>query len=323
VLAAGWGLAGLVWKNAATALLAGLAYRAVLRRQAPELARARPRLDRRQVRALLTFGRHVQAVNLGSALVEPVCKVLMARVAGLEAVALYELAHRVAAQLGAVFVALATAVFPAAAERAGDDRDLTALHRAAARYVAWLALPGYGVFLVLAGRFTAAWLGPGYDEVGRAMAVLGAGWLVAILALPAFLVSQAGGRERLSTASAAVTVGVALGLAALLVGPAGMIGVAAAVALGLAAGGVVTGILFARTHRLGRAVLDVGGPVPVAAALAGAAAARATAAVLPAHLAGVALAGGAGLVVAAALMWLGGAVGPAERALLAGLVRRP
>lgn len=344
VLGLGWGLAGLVAKNLVTTLAAGVAYAWLLGRHAPALAGSQPRLDRAETSVLLAFGRHVQTVSLASALVEPVTKTLVTRAVGLEALALYELAVRVTGQLGGVFMALSTALFPAAAHliAAADSHDdrsqtsdglavdqglpgeplaaLVTLYHQAARYNAWAVLPAYGLFLALADPFVAAWLGPDYAPLAPALVVLGVGWCVALLALPAFLVAQAGGMPRLSTTGGLVTAAVSLGTAAVLVRPAGLSGVVAGLALGLAAGGVVTLALFARGFGIGWSVLAVAGWRVLLAALIGAGLARLAAGSLPATLPGLCLAALAGLLAAAGLMLASGEVGVADRALIRRLV---
>jgi len=252
--------------------------------------------------------------------------VLLSRLVGLEAVALYELALRVVGQVGGLFLSVATALFPAAAAaRAGEPAAggaLVPLYRAAARYVAWLALPAYGLLVALAPAFVGAWLGPGYGQAALAMRLLAAGWLVAILATPAFLVAQAGGAERLSTNASFVTAGVSVFAAAALVPSAGLGGVALGGSLGLAAGGLA--ILAAFGRRFGLSVPDLlpwGARAPLAAAVsAGLAAALVRAA--PPSLGGVVVAAAAGLAAYAGLLAVTGAVRPADRALLGALLTR-
>jgi O-antigen/teichoic acid export membrane protein len=328
VLSMGWGLPGLVWKNVATALLAGLAYRLLLHRRSPDLAGTGFRLEVPEARSLLSFGRHVQVVNLGSLLIEPVSKVLLSREVGLGAVTAFELATRVTSQVGGAFLALSAALFPAAAELraatgSASRRAVAALYDSAARYLAWVALPAYGLLVALAAPFVLAWLGPDYDRVAWAIAVLGAGWLLAVVSTPAFVIAQAAGRERLSTAASLVTVGVAIGSMAVLVGPFGLEGVVVGVALGLVGGGVAILAAFARAYGLGRRVITVVGWRAVAAAATGAGASSLAVHVLPPGLIGLVLAGMTGLAVYGAAMMAGGAVGTVEREALRAILARP
>lgn len=335
VLGAGWGLRGLIWKNLVLALLAGLIYAGLLGRLAPALRAGAPRLDRAATRRLLAFGRHVQAVNLGSALIDPVAKTLLGRGAGLETVALYELANRVTGQLGGACMALSNALFPAAAElaAAGTGSDaararLVALHRRATRYTAWLVLPAWLILIALAPLLFEAWVGPGYADSARALRLMSGGWILALLALPAFLLAQAGGQPRISTVGGLVTPAVSIGLCLLLVEPLGLAGAGLATSAGLAAGALVTLGLFARRFGLGAAeALPLGWRGPLAA-LAGAGLALVLAEAFAggsgaaAGLPALGLAGLLGGSASGLLLLAGGEIGAEERRLLARLLGR-
>lgn len=330
VLGLGWGIPGLIVKNLVTAAAAGALYAWLLHRRSPALGGAWLGWDPAAARQLLGFGRHVQAVSLASALVEPAAKTLLSREAGLAAVAAYEIAARVTGQLSGVLGSLAAALFPAAAARGAAGADATAgesasrgelakapptaregpaalveLHRTAARYNAWLALPAYALLLVLARPFVDAWLGAGQADVAAAIQWLGAGWAVAILSLPAFHIAQAGGRPRLSTAGGMTTAAVAIAASMLLVGPYGLDGVAAGVGIGLAAGGLAILGLFTYSFRIGLVTLGVLPPGAIVAATAAAAIASWTVARLPAALWAVGVAGGMGVAVAGGMFWAG------------------
>lgn len=327
VLALGWGLPGLVWKNLLTACGAGLAYRVLLARQAPALARAPWRLEAAAARGLLAFGRHVQTVNLASLLVEPAAKTLLSRSWGLDAVTLLDLALRVTSQVGGGFLAFSAALFPAAVAtraRAGTAADaaLESLYHSAARLIGLLALPTFGLLAVLAGPFVAAWLGAGFAAVAGLLSILALGWLVAGLGLPAFLVAQGGGQARLATGAGLVTGGLSLLGALLLVPPFGPFGAAAAMAVGLAAGGLVARVLVARHFALplwGARSLPWRAWVALALALAVAAG---LAYGLPPSLATVVGSGVVGLGVYGGLLLAGGVVTAAERAAFRARLRR-
>ena len=315
VLSLGMGLPGLVWKNLAIALVTGLGYQVALRRRAPALAHVDLAFDRGQARQLLAFGRHIQTVSLGPLAVDLVGKLLLSRGVGLGGVTVYELALRIANTLGGALMSMSMAIFPAAARDSGDeeaDRKLVALHQRAARYVAWVVLPSYALLIALARPFVAAWLGADYEDVARAIVYLGAGGVIATASTPAYMVAQAGGRERHSTVASLVTVGVALGAAAALVGEHGVMGVAGGVGAGLAAGGVAIWILFARGFGSGWSTVGFFGMrAPLAAVLAGLAA-HLFADHVPVTLVGVATAACVGLTVYVGVLVLCGEMGRSE-----------
>ena len=324
VLSAGWGLPGLVWKNLACALFAGVAYRSLLSRRAPELAHAPISLVPQELRRLLSFGRHVQVVNVSALVVEMSAKLVLSRSAGVDAVALYELASRVVNQLGGALMAASTAVFPAAAEAAGAARegtdDLQRLYCGATRYLGWLTLPAYGLLVALAPAFVRAWLGAGYTDVAQAIVVLSLGYAVGVLAAPAHMVAQGSGRARISSTAAIATVIVASVLFLVAARAGGLYGVVAAVSAGVATGGATAWLLFARSYGSGwRTIGCIGVRGPVAALL-GAAAAFAVGGNLPPTLVSVAAAGIAGLAAYGVALAATGALGPRERAMIASLL---
>jgi O-antigen/teichoic acid export membrane protein len=327
VLALGWGLAGLVWKNALMAVLAGLAYRSALGRLAPELADVPIRVDRREVGRLVTFGRHVQTVNASTLALETAAKVVIGRGPGLAAVATFELAWRVVAQGGGALLGAATAVFPAAAERHAGDREapatraaLLSLYAEATRYLSWATLPFYLILAALAGPFVQAWLGPGREEVATAMVVLVAGFLVGVLAGPAHMVAQATGRERVSSTAAILTVVTAAAAMVPLVPRHGLMGAVVGVGLGVAVGGIVAWLLFARTFGTGWSTVTCMGGRGTAAAAAGAIVSWGLGHVVSPTLVGVGLASLAGLATFAVLLAASGALGRRERELLLSIV---
>ena len=327
VLWAGGGLMGLVLKNAVMALLAGFWTQRELKRADPRLAAARPVLSSAGAGELLRFGRHAQAVNLASALVDPVAKALLGAASGLGAVAAYELAARVAGQLGAACMAAAAGLFPAAARLEGiaaqpDRRQaLLDLHARARRWMDRLVLSGWSLVAVLAPDFCRLWLGGELaPAVARALQILSPGWMLALIALPAFLITQAAGTAARSTAAGLCTAAVSLG-GAYLARLWGLAGVAAAVAAGLAAGGLWMLLSFAWEQDLG--VLEL---LPDGRAVLAAATGALAAGVLVAWgLAGwpiLLLAGAVGTAAALATLRLSGEMADEDWALIGALGRR-
>lgn len=119
VLGAGFGLRGLVWKNAVTALAAGLALRRALRSAAPDLARAGARPSTAHARELWRFGRHVQAVGVSALVYDAGAKLILARGSGLAALAAFELGLQTVRQAAGALNSVGEALFPSAATIAG------------------------------------------------------------------------------------------------------------------------------------------------------------------------------------------------------------
>lgn len=393
----GFGLAGLVVKNALTIGVAGGLYARSLRRIAPELVGRRPagraaiagrgraaerpedeaeiavhRLavgrpdgrdagrpdwrdagrpapsstspddapperDRRAIaRELLGFGGHVQAVALSALAYEVFVKVLLGRVAGMGAVAVYELGARVVVLVGGTLQAATEAIFPEASAREAvassraESRDAAVdLDWRAGRALGWLAVPAFGLVVALAEPFAVAWLGldPARAPVGEVMRVLAAGWAIAILASPAYLIAQAAGRAADGTAAAIVTAAVAMILGAALVGRYGAVGAATGVSIGLATGAGFMWWRFERAFGGGRSVARIVDPRALAATALAMLAARGTLAGLAeiggvtgdriaSSLLGVLGAGVIGCAVYVGAMLASGAIGAEERRLM-------
>ena len=333
VLGAGYGLPGLVWKNGATALIAGVLYMRELGRTAPELAgprfgasgRLRPGESRAAARSLLSFGGHVQAVGVSALAYDLWAKVVLGRVAGLGGVAIYDLGSRVVTLLAGALYAAVEAVFPEASLLQSHDPEtaLAQLHARAGRAVSWMALPMFGLLSVLAVPFATAWLGTEYASVGAVIQVLAIGWLIAIIAAPAYLIAQAGGRAVDSTRAAVVTALVAIVLSTALAGRYGALGVAAAVSTGLGVGGLLMLWQFAKGFGVGWRVSLIVDPRAVASTVVAVAAAWAFIALLPMltwipwsltqSLFGVLVAGFFGLAIYVGSMLLLGVIGEDER----------
>lgn len=322
VLLAGGGLMGLVVKNAAVALLAGLWIQRELARAAPQLAGLRPGGSPTQARRLLTYGIQAQAVNLSAALVEPLAQAFVGASSGLGALSAYALAGRLANQAAAACMAALQALFPlasalgAASEAARDGAGggaaapaaaaLRALHARARAWLDPVLLPAAALGLALGPAFCGLWLGPPVDAaVARLLPLLAVGWLPALLALPAFLLQQAGGRTSSSTTAGLLGAAVSI-LGAYLGRGSGPSGVALGVSAGLAAGALATAFAARRDLGLGPGELLPGW--------------RALAAALPAALAsrGLLAALAAGAWWSLALAALGGAAAAAVWLRLSG-----
>jgi O-antigen/teichoic acid export membrane protein len=271
VLGAGWGIPGLVAKEGLAMLAAAAGAATLARRMVPDLT-LNVRLFRVHVaRRLLTFGGHVQAVNLAAFAIEPLSKTLLTRTVGLESVAMYDIGSRLVGYLVGMFQALVMALFPAAADlqaRLGP-RSVADWFERSTRYLSWIAWPTFALVIGLAPVAVEAWLGPGYTPAGWTASMLGAGWLVAMLSMPSYLLAQGSGRPSLSTAASLTTAGVGASAAVVGLLGYGYAGLVAGNAVGFAVGGVTMFVLFLRSFALPAAAIQRAllGPAPILAAL--------------------------------------------------------
>jgi O-antigen/teichoic acid export membrane protein len=173
--------------------------------------------------------------------VEPVTRAVLARTAGVESVALYEIAYRVVMQMRSVLVAAMQTLVPHLARlgfQAGDRHRSAVVGVAAcgvaaavpAMCLACLMLPAVAVIVL--GRADPLLLPIGL--------LLVSSWLINIVAAPAYFANLAQGRVHRNWAAQGVSCLVNL-LAAPLAGAAwGAIGVVAVSAVAVTAGSVVT-----------------------------------------------------------------------------------
>lgn len=217
----GYGLAGLVVKNALLAAIMASSYWLMVRRLWPSF-RLDPRGFRLNwVRRILNFSMPVQVVNVVAFLIEPVNKTVLSSLLPLNFVAYYEVALRIVGQGVGLFQSLALTIYPAAAEvQVKSGREAVKwVYVQSTRYMTLLVLPVFTILIVLAPGLIHTWLGPNYVAAGFTLQLLTLGWLIALPSAPAYLIAQAMGRPRLSMVASIVTAtsSIALGLVLLLV----------------------------------------------------------------------------------------------------------
>lgn len=242
----GYGLMGLVVKNAVLTILSGIGYWFLAQRALGELKIGLCSFKQRWARKLLGFGSHVQVVNIVSLLVEPLNKALISSFSGLYYVTYYEIAIRVVNQAVAVFQALALALYPATAEvevREGRGA-VTWMYARSTRYITLTALPVFMLLAVLAPGLIRVWLGPEYDLAGASLQLLSLGWLIAMPSVAAYLTALGVGQPRLSMLASVITaVGSAL-LGFLLLKTTGYVGLIAGNTIGSVLGSLSMFLLF-------------------------------------------------------------------------------
>jgi O-antigen/teichoic acid export membrane protein len=248
VLNQGWGLRGLVVKNAVVSMAMLLASTHLAHRVLPGL-RVRPWLFSKQTaREIFGFSVNIQVVNLVVLIIDPLNKTLVSNFVGLQYVTYYDIASRIISQLISLFQALASSIYPAVSAlqvRRGPSA-VTWLYLRATRYLTLLALPVFTAVIILARPFLQLWLGDGYEPSVLTLQVLTAGWLVSMMATPGYFIAQGIGRPELSTTSSVVAGLVSLLIGFLAISTVGYFGLVVGNALGIAAGSVLMFILLRR-----------------------------------------------------------------------------
>jgi len=248
VLNQGWGLRGLVLKNAVIAIATLLVSCYLAHRALPSL-RVRPWFCRRQTaREIFRFSANLQVVNLIVLVIDPLNKTMISNFVGLNFVTYYEVASRVVSQLISIFQALASSIYPAvsALQARRGPSAVAWLYLRATRYLTLLVLPLFTVVVIIARPFLQLWLGDGYEPSVLTLQILTAAWFVSMLATPAYLIAQGIGHPRLSTASSVVSGFVSLVVSFLGISMVGYFGLVVGNAVGLVLGSVIMFILIHR-----------------------------------------------------------------------------
>jgi len=248
VLKQGWGLRGLVLKNAVVAIATLLVSYYLAHRVLPSL-RVRPWFFRRHTaRELFRFSANFQVVNLVVLVIDPLNKTLISNFVGLHFVTYYEIASRVISQLISLFQALAASIYPAvsALQARRGPMAVAWLYLRSTRYLTLSALPVFTAVIIMARPFIRLWLGDGYEPSVLTLQILTAAWLVSMMATPAYLIAQGIGRPELSTVSSVITGLVSLTVGLLAIGTVGYFGLVVGNALGLMMGSVLILVLLHR-----------------------------------------------------------------------------
>jgi O-antigen/teichoic acid export membrane protein len=166
VLAAGWGLRGLVLSGLVVTGLRGVAAALVATRLQAGLTLSWRRVDLRLLGTLSRFGVQRWIAQLEELATFQTDKLIIANVSGLSFVGLYQLGFALVDKASLLPRLLGSAVVPAAAELAArrSPEQLTRLYREGTRYVVLLAAPLFAFLLVSAPVVLAAWMGPGFAD---------------------------------------------------------------------------------------------------------------------------------------------------------------
>uniref|UniRef100_A0A832I2H1 Polysaccharide biosynthesis protein C-terminal domain-containing protein n=1 Tax=Eiseniibacteriota bacterium TaxID=2212470 RepID=A0A832I2H1_UNCEI len=245
----------------------------------PGLRPAWPR-DPRPVREAWAFGGPLQVTNALSALHTHLDKFLLARFAGLAVVAQFDLGMRIVVSV-ATFAQLPLAALLPVASRlhaAGDHAGLRALHKRATRWVAAGVVVLLAPIAGAADVLVAAWLGPGHDEAALALRCLAPAAACTLATGVASVTARATGRTGVEAAAAATLLAIHVALSVAFVPSHGLRGALGALLAANLLGGATLLVAVARSLGVSaREALVAPHAAPLAAGVAGAAAAWAVA----------------------------------------------
>ena len=155
-----------------------LAYFFTVRRRFPHLTLGRDRFDMVGLRRMVRFGIGIQVASICIALREPLYKVLIARAYDLTAVAGFDIAFKLCAQLMSVITTPLLGVFGAAALLASRQEDLCNLLRPLVGVTLGMLLPMGLAVASFAQPLLTYWLGSEQEAAGLLLPLMLAGFAV-------------------------------------------------------------------------------------------------------------------------------------------------
>ncbi len=241
----GFGLTGLICNNAIVTSFVVVANGIVAWRLFPPL-RINPfrYFSRGVVRQIFGFSWKVQLTNMTQLMIFQIDRILLSHFLGLQAVAHYEVANRIASQARGFIASLFSPMTPAASVlQAGNEEERVAgLYRRSFRYMAIIAIPVSTLIIMLAHPFIVTWLGAGYDTSAYTLQLLMLAYLASLLTGPGSMILSGINKPQLGMKSSILAGFLNVALCLVLVRTVGYYGIV----IGIFVSIVVSGLYFIR-----------------------------------------------------------------------------
>lgn len=186
----GAGLAGLLLSSAFAAAVTWASAVLLARRIARLEWIIAPRLNWNAAKSLVNFGVYLYAAALSTLLLEPSIKILLSRYGNLELVSFFEIASRVLIQARSFFNNIMMPLLPASSLLMTDAVRVRVLFSRSMRLLWLTAIPVFITLSVLAAPIMHAWIGKDIPLAEGCVSILALGWLLNVLALPAYFLVQ-------------------------------------------------------------------------------------------------------------------------------------
>jgi len=223
----------------------------LLRRRTPELPFVPRRWSRSMFRELGGYGFHFQLITSTQALREPVTKALIARFGGLAMTGFYDLAARWVFTFRELLVQANQVLVPTISHlQERDPKLIPIVYRESYRLIFFLGVPIFASAAAFSPLVSRIWMGR-YEPVFVEFAtLLAAGWLVNVLANPAYVVDLGTGALKWVSIGCVVAATLNAGLGFMAGVRFGGIGVVAATAFSQAVGYIVVLVAFHLENRV-------------------------------------------------------------------------
>lgn len=235
ILQQGWGAgAGVVYVAADLRVRAGGSFR--------------PTFKRESLLEIIRFGASLQLLNIISFLFEPLTKLSLSHFVNLESVGLFELAQKFVLQIRLFVVSTVNVMGPAFAHlsEVGSKQRLQAVFEDSQGTTTFLAIVLLTVGALVAPAISLVWLGSIQLQFMVVFALLSVGWMVNMIAAPAYVLGVARGFVRANLVGAIITSFGSSVLVAFGAKAGGFTGSVMGIALGIAAGAGVAMLWNAR-----------------------------------------------------------------------------
>ncbi|MFT5429436.1 MAG: O-antigen/teichoic acid export membrane protein [Myxococcota bacterium] len=228
----------------------------LLRRMIPEMPLVPYRFRRDVFKELLGYGIQIQLMTIGSLLLEPVTKGLVARFGGVAMAGYFEMANRMVIQLRQLINGATQAIVPTIAHRQetdameGSEGSVKALYLSTYRTLFFVIFPTLAFTLAAIPVISEVWIGRYEPHFVHVAFVLACGLYLGMLSSPAFFTNLGTGDLKWNTIATFLMLVITATPALVTGGAIGGFGVAISYALAFVIGGATILRGFLRTQAL-------------------------------------------------------------------------
>jgi O-antigen/teichoic acid export membrane protein len=191
-LNAGMGLRGLVLVNGITSVGMCIANAYIAKKHLPRLQIKLTLFKISELKILLSYGINMQVSSLMSLLGDPLNKILLTNIVGVNQVSYYDIASRLSIQLRTFFVQAITPLLPASSELfyLHGKEPLLKIFRMTLRYLFLFGFPIYAIVLIVSRDFINIWLGNCYSLTILAFQILLVSHFFSLLVVSIYVMFQ-------------------------------------------------------------------------------------------------------------------------------------
>ena len=138
-------------------------------------------------REIVGYSMNIQAISVFSMLYDPITKSLLAKYGGLSMAGYYDMASRMVLQFRSLIVSANQVLVPAVAElQERNTPNIRSLYGDSYRLIIFISLPLFLMIMAASPAISAVWIGHYESQFVLFSVMLGLGWLVNSLTVPAY-----------------------------------------------------------------------------------------------------------------------------------------